>query len=116
MALQMPAQSRNAIDVCQPGPDGGDETVSLGVAGVAESGSGQVPEGRCDRSLARSALGQRTSKEPSRRVRCDSRRVAWHVVPGGFFQTLAFPFSPSESVNQFQAALPLCFSFQSIPF
>src|ERR1700719_2166447 len=35
-----------------------------------------VPEGRCDRSLARSAWGSATPKEPSRRVRCDSRRDA----------------------------------------
>jgi hypothetical protein len=35
-----------------------------------------VPEGRCDRSLARSAWDSATSKEPSRRVRCDSRRSA----------------------------------------
>src|ERR1700730_765691 len=33
-----------------------------------------VPEGRCDRSLARSAWDSATPKEPSRRVRCDSRR------------------------------------------
>src|ERR1700677_3586103 len=30
-----------------------------------------VPEGRCDRSLARSAWDTATPKEPSRRVRCD---------------------------------------------
>jgi hypothetical protein len=35
-----------------------------------------VPEGRSDRSLARSAWDSTTSKEPSRRVRCDSRRYA----------------------------------------
>jgi hypothetical protein len=35
-----------------------------------------VPEGRCDRSLARSAWDSATPKEPSRRVRCDSRRCA----------------------------------------
>src|ERR1700692_2736149 len=35
-----------------------------------------VPEGRCDRSLARSAWDSVTPKEPSRRVRCDSRRCA----------------------------------------
>src|SRR3984893_15732930 len=34
------------------------------------------PEGRCDRSLARSAWDSATPKEPSRRVRCDSRRCA----------------------------------------
>jgi hypothetical protein len=33
-----------------------------------------VPEGRCDRSLARSAWDSTIPKEPSRRVRCDSRR------------------------------------------
>jgi hypothetical protein len=32
-----------------------------------------VPEGRCDRSLARSAWKSATPREPSRRVRCDSR-------------------------------------------
>src|SRR5271165_1848129 len=35
-----------------------------------------VPEGRCDRSLARSAWDSATPKEPSRRVRCDSCRCA----------------------------------------
>jgi hypothetical protein len=35
-----------------------------------------VPEGRCDRSLARSAWDSAIPKEPSRRVRCDSRRFA----------------------------------------
>jgi hypothetical protein len=35
-----------------------------------------VPEGRCDRSLARSAWDSATPKEPSRRVRCDPRRCA----------------------------------------
>src|SRR6476659_3479198 len=36
-----------------------------------------VPEGRCDRSLARSAWDQRHPEEqPSRRVRYDSRRPA----------------------------------------
>jgi hypothetical protein len=36
-----------------------------------------VPEGRCDRSLARSAWDRcATPKEPSRRVRCDSCRCA----------------------------------------
>jgi hypothetical protein len=33
-----------------------------------------VPEGRCDRSLARSAWDSATPEEPSRRVRCDSCR------------------------------------------
>jgi hypothetical protein len=37
---------------------------------------GLVPEGRSDRSLARSAWDSATSKEPSRRVRSDSRRYA----------------------------------------
>jgi hypothetical protein len=55
MALQMPAQSRNAIDVCQPGPDGGDETVSLGVQEL------QNPE---------AGKSQR-----------DGAIVAWHEVP-----------------------------------
>ena len=35
-----------------------------------------VPEGRCDRSLARSAWDGATLKEPSRRVRCDWCRCA----------------------------------------
>jgi hypothetical protein len=35
-------------------------------------GAGSVPEGRCDRSLARSAWNSVTPKEPSRRVRSDS--------------------------------------------
>ena len=35
-----------------------------------------VPEGRCDRSLARSAWDSATPKEPSRRVRSDSCRYA----------------------------------------
>src|ERR1700736_1255632 len=35
-----------------------------------------VPEGRCDRSRARSAWDSATPKEPSRRVRCDSLRCA----------------------------------------
>ena len=35
-----------------------------------------VPEGRCDRSLARSAWDSATPREPSRRVRCDSCRCA----------------------------------------
>src|ERR1700722_14462141 len=35
-----------------------------------------VPEGRCDRSLARSAWESATPKEPSRRVRSDSCRCA----------------------------------------
>ena len=35
-----------------------------------------VPEGWCDRSLARSAWDPRHPKEPSRRVRCDSCRCA----------------------------------------
>ncbi len=34
------------------------------------------PEGRCDRSLARSAWDQRHPEEPSRRVRYDPRRPA----------------------------------------
>jgi hypothetical protein len=66
-----------------------------------------VPEGRCDRSLARSAWNSATPKEPSRRVWCrelsvareslltrrmpraccemsqrDDAIVAWHEVPG----------------------------------
>jgi hypothetical protein len=35
-----------------------------------------VPEGRCDRSLARSAWNSVTPKEPSRRARSDSCRCA----------------------------------------
>ena len=35
-----------------------------------------VPEGRCDRSLARSAWNIATPNQPSRRVRCDWRRCA----------------------------------------
>ena len=35
-----------------------------------------VPEGRSDRSLARSAWDRAAPKEPSRRVRCDLRRCA----------------------------------------
>jgi hypothetical protein len=35
-----------------------------------------VPEGRCDRSLARSAWNSATPEEPSRRVRSDSCRCA----------------------------------------
>jgi hypothetical protein len=35
-----------------------------------------VPEGRSDRSLARSAWDRVTSKEPSRKVRSESRRYA----------------------------------------
>jgi hypothetical protein len=38
--------------------------------------SPSVPEGRCDRSLARSAWDSATPKEPSRRVRSDSCRCA----------------------------------------
>ena len=38
-----------------------------------------VPEGRCDRSLARSAWASATPKEPSRRVRCDSRRCVYRM-------------------------------------
>jgi hypothetical protein len=34
-----------------------------------------VPEGRCDRSLARSAWNKPPTKRPSRRVRCDPCRV-----------------------------------------
>src|SRR5579864_1167382 len=43
-----------------------------------------VPEGRCDRSLARSAWDSATPKEPSRRVRCDSRRFAHRSMANTF--------------------------------
>ena len=49
-----------------------------------------VPEGRCDRSLARSAWESATPKDPSRRVRCDScrcvpiRNFAWQQGYGAF--------------------------------
>jgi hypothetical protein len=38
-----------------------------------------VPEGRCDRSLARSAWDIANPKEPSRRVRSDSCSVATSI-------------------------------------
>ena len=41
-----------------------------------------VPEGRCDRSLARSAWDSGTPKEPSRRVRCDARRLRTDSIIG----------------------------------
>ena len=39
-----------------------------------------VPEGQCDRSLARSAWDSATPKEPSRRVRSDSRIQRWYLA------------------------------------
>src|ERR1700739_2722922 len=41
------------------------------LGGLMPEGRGSVPEGRFDRSLARSAWNGPTSKEPSRRVRYD---------------------------------------------
>jgi hypothetical protein len=43
---------------------------------IISSNTFATDKGRCDRSLARSAWGRVTPKEPSRRVRCDSRRCA----------------------------------------
>ena len=44
-----------------------------------------VPEGRCDRSLARSAWGKGPSKEPSRRIRYDRAhpRVSYGMKDSG---------------------------------
>ena len=48
---------------------------SRGWTVVDPGGFRNVPEGRCDRSLARSAWGKRPSKEPSRRVRYDRAQL-----------------------------------------
>ena len=42
---------------------------------LSENVCQRVPEGRTDRSLARSALEKRPSKEPSRRVRYDRAQL-----------------------------------------
>jgi hypothetical protein len=46
-----------------------------------KSGEASI-EGRCDRSLARSAWDSATSKEPSRRVRCDLSKCAHRFDDG----------------------------------
>src|SRR6202161_3096140 len=48
----------------------------LGTICCPEGAMPSVPEGRSDRSQARSAWDSAPSKEPSRRVRSDSRRYA----------------------------------------
>jgi hypothetical protein len=60
-------------DICRRnGVDAALETLAILLKGVLAF----VPQGQADRSLARSAWVNTTLKEPSRRVRCDSRGCA----------------------------------------
>jgi hypothetical protein len=72
---------------------------------ISEVREGRVPEGRCDRSLARSVWEKRPSKEPSRRVRYNSSRCA-HRFDG---QAVPVSSSPVKTVRVLPseiAALP----------
>ena len=61
-----------------------------------------VPVGRCDRSLARSAWKTPSPKRPSRRVRCDLRRCAHR------FDDWRRVFSlPQETPRTFRREIPL---------
>ena len=62
--------------------DGSERLLSLNFSPSSQCLLRNVPEGRCDRSLARNAWDRATPKEPSRRVRCDSRRCAHRFDDG----------------------------------
>jgi hypothetical protein len=63
-----------------------------------------VPEGRCDRSLARSAWESATPKDPSRRVRCDSCRCRHESIENVFGLTWAASLSRMERLLNALAA------------
>jgi hypothetical protein len=81
-----------------------------------------VPEGRCDRSQARSAWESATPKEPSRRVRCDSRRCAHrfddYFWPTRQFLSMANTFWCLKTRRRFRREIPLGLAApdQTVPY
>jgi hypothetical protein len=51
---------------------------------IEDENDDDVPEGRCDRSLARSAWESPTPKDPSCRARCDSGRCTHESIENVF--------------------------------